>query len=1276
MMDAILDDFGNLLNEIKFDKPQVRFISNVTGNWITDEQATDVQYWKKHLRQAVNFSGGIETLSNENELVLIEVGPGKALNNLAKRQISSEKIVLLSVQDTDRDRKSECESLLESLGKLWEIGVLRSFGKLYASEKRGRIPLPTYPFERKRFWIERKQTFGYQAQNSDDFQRQSPENWFYVPTWKMESALRREETNPDCEVLVFADESELSRQIIAQLNNKNIKFVKVLYGQNYARISSNEYIVSTKVEHFTKLLTELENSERKPTSVINLWSCNTSNSNDFAFENRSESVVSVMDKGFFSLTYFMQAVGQMTLAKGLQEIEGQLKIISVTKNLYSILGTEKIDASQALISGICRVIPQEYPNVETRIFDISDFDSETIDETATQIISCAIRVKNNDSGITILRGKSIWKQTFERVVLSDFIEPDKTVFKNGGVYLITGGIGGIGLETAEYLTLKYRAKVILLTRTKMPEPENWEQSLNDNNLNERYKRKIRKLLELKKQNAEILILKADISNFEETENAIKKARSIFGEINGIVHAAGIAGETLIQLTTPAVVNSVISPKVFGLLNLEKIFSENSLDFVLLFSSHRSITGGIGGADYSSANAFLDAFAENHNFKTEKVVSIIWDGWKEVGMAVETAERLNLNPDHVIETGVTNSEGIHCLEKALNLPFSEIIVSTVDFEKIIEKGKIRREPNLQTNSSEEKQSATNNNRPSLSSDFEEPKSEPEKIIAEIWQNLLGVSPIGIRDNFFELGGDSVLCIQVVAQANKKGLSLSAQQVFQNQTIAELVLSLNFTSTLKAEQGIVTGNLPLTPIQHWFFEQKTADLNHFNQAMFFEFNEKVEIESLRAATRKLMEQHDVLRMCFKKENGLWKQFIKNVDEQIPFESISLAASTVPAAEVIKISEAIQADLSLEKGNIFRVTHFDLGEKYPARILLTCHHLVIDAISWRFVMEDLLTAYEAILRQQKAVLPEKTFSFKKWAKELEKLAQSDSVIEDSHYWLDIADKKIDSISADFGDILSQNTIESEVLLQKTLDAETTAYILKQAIPNLRVQIVEVILASVMFGIRKWNDRRMLLIDIEGHGRDFPIDEIDVSRTAGWFTTIYPVLFEIEGSNVGSALKNIKDQLRTVPNKGNNYGLLRYLRKDRELNEKLASIPKADLSFLYLGKLENSSETPESSFARASERVGNLINPKSQRTHLLAVAAFIQDEKLHIELSYSRNLYQAQEMSRLLNEILDSFGEIKNYAERPDDSVISATDFPDADFEADDLENLLSQINQQNYS
>lgn len=1275
MMDAILEDFGALLSEIKFDKPQARFISNVTGNWITDEEATDRQYWKRHLRQAVNFSGGIETLSGESDLVLLEVGPGKALSNLAKRQIAGKKIVLISAQDTAHNRESEYEVFLESLGKLWENGVQLSFDELHENEKRGRIPLPAYPFERKRFWIERKPASEYQPKETDDYARQSPENWFYVPTWKKEPVVAPERINFDGKVLLFADESKLSRRIAEQLNNADIEFVKVLHGQNFEQVSSDEYVLSVKAEDFAKLLTELENSGQKPSAVINLWTCDNSNPKDDAFENKLEKIASVIDKGFFSLTYFMQAVGQMALAKGLEEIDGGLRIVAVTKNLYSILGTEEIDSAQALISGICRVIPQEYPNVESRIIDTGDFDEKTIDAAARQIISGAIGAKDIDE-VTAFRGKSVWKRTFERAVLPDLIKENRTGFKTGGVYLVTGGLGGIGLEIAAHLTSKYEAKVILLSRTKLPEPENWQQNLSENNLDERQKRKILKLLELKEQNADVLVLNADVSDFRETENAVKKARDIFGEIDGIIHAAGIAGETLIQLATPSSVDSVVSPKVVGLLNLEHIFGKDALDFVMLFSSHRSITGGVGGADYSSANAFLDAFAESHNFKTEKVVSVIWDGWKEVGMAVETAERLNLNPDHVIETGVTNIEGIRSLENALNLPFPAMIVSTVDFEKVIGNSRIRRERNSSPISSEDKQAPATNNRPHLSSDYEEPKTEPEKIIAGIWQNLLGIAPIGVRDNFFELGGDSVLCIQVVAQANKKGLSLSAQHVFQNQTIAELSLALNFTSTLKPEQEIVTGKLPLTPIQHWFFEQKTADPNHFNQSLLFEFNEQVETESLREATRKLIEHHDALRMSFKEENGFRTQFVENADGQIPFESISLAACDEPLAEVVKISAEIQEKLNLEEGKVFRVTHFDLGEKFPARILLTCHHLVVDAISWRFMMEDLLTAYEAIRRQQKILLPAKTFSFKKWAEELEKLAQSDSVKEDARYWLDIADKKIDSITSGFSDKSNRNTIESEVLIQKTLDAETTGYILKQAVPNLRVQIVEVILAGIMFGFAKWNDRRSLLIDIEGHGRDFPIDEIDVSRTAGWFTTIYPVLFDIGSANVGNAVRNIKDQLRAVPNKGNNYGLLRYLRKDRELNEKLASIPKADMSFLYLGKIEKSSDPSETSVSRASEKIGNLINPKSARTHLFAVTAFIQNDRLHVELSYSRNLYEAREMARLLDEIIGSFGEIKNYSERPDDSVISATDFPDADLEAEDLENLLSQINLQNYS
>jgi amino acid adenylation domain-containing protein/non-ribosomal peptide synthase protein (TIGR01720 family) len=548
-----------------------------------------------------------------------------------------------------------------------------------------------------------------------------------------------------------------------------------------------------------------------------------------------------------------------------------------------------------------------------------------------------------------------------------------------------------------------------------------------------------------------------------------------------------------------------------------------------------------------------------------------------------------------------------------------------------------------------------------------RNPTEEMLASIWAELLRVEKVGIHDNFFELGGDSILSIQIVARANRAGLGLTPRQIFQYQTIAQLAAVAGTNQSTQSEQLIVSGAVPLTPAQHWFFEQKLPNPHHWNQSVLLGVRHALNPSLLERALKQLLIHHDALRMRFMPGELGWEQFNGSVEEIVPFSLIDLSGVSEPEqtlALAAAVAEA-HASLNISTGPLLRAAYFDLGPEQPGNLLLVIHHLVVDGVSWRILLEDLQAAYQQDKRGEKVSLPPKTTSFKTWAGGLTEYALSASAEQELPYWLTASPRQPSHLPVDFHG--GANTEASARTVTAALSVAETRALLHEVPAAYRTYINEVLLAALAQSFSTLSGEPFLLIDVEGHGREELLEGTDLSRTVGWFTAIYPVLLKLKKhSGTGATLKAVKEQLRQIPRHGVGYGVSRYLHKDAEGAARLAELPQAEVSFNYLGQLDQVF-ADSTLFENAREIDSRPRDPEGHRRYLLEINGSIIGGQLKLSWTYSESVHRQATIERAAQNHLTAIQEIIAGSRSGEAYEVTSSDFPLANLAQPRLAQLL---------
>jgi amino acid adenylation domain-containing protein/non-ribosomal peptide synthase protein (TIGR01720 family) len=516
------------------------------------------------------------------------------------------------------------------------------------------------------------------------------------------------------------------------------------------------------------------------------------------------------------------------------------------------------------------------------------------------------------------------------------------------------------------------------------------------------------------------------------------------------------------------------------------------------------------------------------------------------------------------------------------------------------------------------------RPSLADPFEPPRSPAEKTLAGIWCQVLGVHDVGIHDDFFDLGGDSILSIQVMTEARRAGVALIPRQVFEHRTIAELAAAatgMTAPTPVHAEQGPVTGEVPLTPIQHWFMALDWP-VSHYNQSVRLRWDQPVDPAALRAALSGLLAHHDALRLRLTgSPGGGWRQQITSQEGTDVLRSLNVT-DTGPgqvAAVVNDAADELQAGLDVRTGPLLRalLVRYEAGRH--DEVIITAHHLAVDAISWGILLSDLAAGYEQARRGEPVTLPAKTTSFRYWSRRLSEHARSEAFADEVAYW-NLPGRRPASFPCDHR--AGTNTQGSSALVVRELDPARTDALLRSAHAAYRTQVNDLLvtaLAQVLAGHTGGTD---VHIDLEGHGREPLFDDIDLSRTVGWFTSIHPLHLRLpDPENKRRSLLSVKEHLRGTPDHGIGYGLARYLARDP-----LPETPAAPVSFNYLGQRHSTAE--EGLFARLDSVPGTDRAPSGIRPHLIEVNAAVVDGIFRVVWTYSANIHRAETVEALADD------------------------------------------------
>ena len=568
--------------------------------------------------------------------------------------------------------------------------------------------------------------------------------------------------------------------------------------------------------------------------------------------------------------------------------------------------------------------------------------------------------------------------------------------------------------------------------------------------------------------------------------------------------------------------------------------------------------------------------------------------------------------------------------------------------------------------------------SVQDKFITPRTLIEEKLVAIWSEVLRVENVGIHDNFFELGGDSILSIQLISKANQAGIQIAAKQLFKYQTIAELAAVAGITRQINAEQGLVTGSVALTPIQHWFFEQKLPEPTYFNQSALLEVSPDLQPELLQQVVQQLLAHHDALRLRFVQQGENWQQINAPTQESVPFSIFDLShLSPAEQQTAIATKDAeLQASLDLSTGamatpaaGIAKVALFQLGKNQPSYLLFIIHHLAIDGVSWRILLEDLATAYQQISRGEAIKLPAKTTSWQYWSDRLTEYAQTEA-IKELDYWLTQSSLPVTALPVDYPSGKQKNTVASTASVTLALNEVQTRALLQDVASAYNTQINDVLLTALMQSFTQCTGENSLLIDLEGHGREDLFKDVDLSRTVGWFTTLFPVGLQLQQiEQPGEALKSIKEQLRRISNRGIGYGVLRYLNQNTTIHEKLKLLPAAQVSFNYLGQFDQVIKASEVlGLAKEFKSEQSLLN---QRSHLLGISGLIRAGKLEMTWAYSEKVHKRDTIERLASGFMEALKSLIAHCQLKDSQSYTPSDFSAAKLNQKQLDKFLAKLN-----
>ena len=814
MMDSILKPFTDEVRKVRLTAPKIPFYSNLTGALITPRQATDPGYWSEHLRRAVRFSTGLRALLADQDRILLEVGPGRVLTTLATRHAEAHGHAIVPSLPGPKEEASDTRAMLEACGRLWLAGVKFDWRGFYKEERRLRVPLPGYPFERQSFWIEARPRVSQGTASASPLlgstKKANLSEWFYLPSWKPSlppPATRTERTSQ----LVFLDRSGFAAALASRLKDEGSDVLTVEMGAKFGKPADGRYTIRPgDPADYRELLSDLSDSGKLPTSIVHAFSLGDAESSEYLNgpdkdmdENLAEDLDENLERGFYSLLFLLQALDSHSHG---------CEIAVLSDSMMACSDDEDVVPGKAPLLGLCRVASQELRGIVPRVLDIKAGIKSNIRADIKTDIGAAkfagvsglvdavfgeLRSEPRDL-VVAYRGRKRWLPGFEPVKLEGIglTEEGEAVpgLRHRGVYAITGGLSGNGLALAKYFARAANAKLILIERAtaeKSAADNNADNGAEDGPRNEesrsssRYEAAIRSINAL---GAETFAALIDTSNPDQLKRAIQEGESRFGELHGFIHAEEAARENAFRAILEAGRDDCehhFGPKARSLYAIEAALAGRKLDFRVLLSSLASALGGVGYGPYTAASLFMDSFVKRPGRDGETPWLVLnWDLWSSED-----------NPDQITELrgdlsalAMSAREGEEIFSRALSAKSAgQIIISTADLRARIAFMEERFAALRSGRPARQDSAAAGalHPRPELPTPYVAPESELEQKIALVWQSVLGFERVGVEDSFFDLGGDSLIAIQVASRLKQElRIDFPVARLYQGVTVRSL------------------------------------------------------------------------------------------------------------------------------------------------------------------------------------------------------------------------------------------------------------------------------------------------------------------------------------------------------------------------------------------------------------------------------------------------------------------------------------------------------------
>lgn len=801
MMEPMLEAFARELTPIDLHEPSLPCVSNLTGAVAAADLLSEPQYWVQHVRQPVLFADGVQTLLARGARVLVEIGPGRTLATLARQcGVESKGAAILNTMPEAGSNTSEGFSLARALAKLWLAGSSVEWPALYAGEKRRRVSLPTYPFERQRYWNELPSP---EKRQSDTGKRSDIADWFYAPSWKRLGPAAQTDGRPaeDRRTLLCSDGSALVDAIAAELRQRGAEVV-VVRSTRTAEVTGDTIAIDPSTDSdYIRVVDYLSAHDFKPNHVVHCWSLGHANGND----DHVEAFRVAQQIGLFSAMRTLKALGDAKSAE-------RLTFDIVTSGLFDVTGAERLRPEHATLLAFAKVIPQERAGVSCRVFDVSSLDSSSSLELSRlgEAVARQIALEPDELMLAFRNGYR-WAQRFDPVdAVASAERPPR--LKTGGVYLITGGLGRVGLTLAGYLAEKWNARIVLTGRSPLPEKTEWPACLERDDTDAALKTRLRALQAVERAGGEVSVMQANVASARDMLAVRQFIEETYGGVDGIVFGAG---RTMLHRSTyddgwVRECEAHFESKVYGLATMEHVFDDVRLDFFVVLSSLSTVLGGLGYLPYSAANQVADVLIRRRNRGRSDVWSSVnWDAWQFEDLGVDAAMKAAL-----LRLSMEPHEGTAAFEKLLQMPATDqLVISTANLQKRLDDWvKLR---SVKSEAAGAPPAAGHvYARPNLDTPYAEPEGELERRIADIWQRTLGIDRVGRDDDFFELGGHSLVAIQMLSHLHEKfGIDFPIERAFEATTVRKAAIVLDNLLKEKvlslteeeAEQLLKQGNL---------------------------------------------------------------------------------------------------------------------------------------------------------------------------------------------------------------------------------------------------------------------------------------------------------------------------------------------------------------------------------------------------------------------------------------------------------------------------------------